>query len=73
MDADLEAKELIDIFFKEVLHYEVEYGYVLAKQCALICCDKIMNEILPKGARNGKERQKEIFWQSVKKSIINQP
>jgi ketosteroid isomerase-like protein len=41
----------------------------MAKQCALICVDLVLENIMPIGARSGTERAKEIYWQEVKEKI----
>lgn len=45
---EMEAVErIVDLFFHEVLHYDVEYGHKLAKACAVIHCKGII-EVLTK-------------------------
>ncbi len=39
------AEQIIDKYFNEVLNYEVEYGYILAKACAIIHCQGIIDEL----------------------------
>lgn len=67
------AIELIDKYFKEVLHYEVEYGYVLAKQCALIAVEEILsNDCTMPGVSADDDFSMIIeteHWQQVKQEI----
>ena len=43
MDYKQEAERIMDLFFHEVLHYDVEFGHQLAKACAAICVQEIIS------------------------------
>lgn len=75
MNTDDKAKELVEKFAETIPFKEykvlMERDWKTAKQCAIICVEEIMNNILPIGARNGTERSQEIYWKEVKSKILS--
>ena len=80
MTAEQKAQELMVNF--SFLQYDQRKGTKIkgntsidlksaVKQCAIICVEEIMSNILPIGSRNGTERLQEVFWQEVKEKINN--
>lgn len=57
------AKRLVDKFT------EINGNGFFAKDCALIVVKEILLEIMPKGARNGSQRCRELHWHEVETEI----
>lgn len=74
MTPELKAKELVEIFAESIKG--IEYGNLLerdwksAKQCALICCDEILNELVPSDFAT-EQHYKELhdYWKQTKQEI----
>ena len=69
MTAKDKAKELIQLFYnKQCSHSITELAYKLAKQCALICVDVILNDV---GAKDWEldTGTNTNYWKEVKKEI----
>jgi stalled ribosome rescue protein Dom34 len=63
------AEQIVDKYFKEVLHYEVEYGHKLAQACAILHCQGII-EVLRKKDTALTYLEKEIqYWEQVLNEI----
>lgn len=74
MEAKLKAKELVDKFMQIEIEIGSKYdGYLTmklheAKQCAIICCDEIINS---RPAITQSQVDYIEYWQSVKTEIPN--
>ena len=70
-----EAKELVDkfliakIFSKTIDHLNGREAIEIAKQCALICVDKVLKNSLQLPVLLSTAASEEIYWQEVKQEI----
>ena len=71
MKAKIEAKELVDKFLKQTSGWTKATAYERAKQCALICVDKIYHIKMKYGRFEGYKDYWNYysFWEDVKQEI----
>ena len=68
MKAKEKAKDLVRLFYNnQCSHSVTELAYKSAKQCALICVDEMLEEIL--STLNVYELDTYYYWKKVKQEI----